>query len=91
MSKRNTVRKDLKKRLSESKSSLNYSQKSSWVDDDMFSIYGYPQGHNEESVKRRTEQYELNLKNDIEQIEFILWCLDNRENIDSRRKLMLEK
>jgi hypothetical protein len=91
MGKRMTVRRELKKRLSLSRNDLNYSRRSSWIDDDMFSIYGYPSGHNAESVKRRTEQYEKNLENDIDQIEFILWCLDNRTTLDSRRKLILEK
>ena len=81
MGKRTTVRRELNKRLSESKHSLKAN--SHYVD--LVNVLG---GIYDEDIE---SQFEINMKTDIDQIEFVLWCLDNRDSIENRRALLLEK
>jgi hypothetical protein len=73
-SKRNTVRRELKKRLSEAKRFLNYAPHYN----DLVNVLG---GNMIES------QAELNAKTDIQQLEFLLWCLDNKKTIEEKFSL----
>jgi len=77
-----TVRRELNSKLSKLKFALpggkhRYKE--------LIKIYGGTHHQNEEN------QYEINIMNDINQIEFVLWCLNNREALESKRMLMIEK
>lgn len=67
--KRQTVLKMLNKRLADSKHNL----KLSYEYDDLVNVLG---GCN------ISEQYRINLKNDIDQLNFLKECLNNREHIE---------
>lgn len=78
--KRLTVRRELNKRLREEKFALGNQRYKELV-----STYG---GTHIENVEN---QWEINMMNDVNQIEFLLWCLTNRGAIEKRRILMIEK
>lgn len=64
-----TVNRMLKKRLAESKSSINVSYRF----EDLSNVYG--------SDCSKEEQLRINLQKDIEELEYLINCLKYKENI----------
>lgn len=67
--KRETVNRMLRKRLAESKRAIT----TSYQYEHLVNILG---GNNE-----KEPQYRQNMKKDIEELEYLIWCLQNRDRI----------